>query len=65
MVEQGEQRDRAGNSYEWFEGKELPDSFYADEKSKIADSEISEPEVASQALAERIRPCLEETETCF
>ena len=27
----------------WFEGKELPDSFYADEReSKIADSEISE-----------------------
>ena len=50
----------------WFEGKELPDSFYADEReTKIADSEISERKELPHtgALAERIRPCLEETET--
>ena len=62
LVEQGEQRDRAGNSYEWFEGKELPDAYADERETKIADSEISERmSCLTWELAERIRPCLEET----
>ena len=51
----------------WFENKEeFPSNFYADEReTKEADAEISERRELPHTgtLAERIRPCLEETET--